>query len=234
MKILSSLKTSFFSKFVANTNWTTFIHIVTLCHTVPYSSTVRNCVISNSFFKRTYPGLFLHFSHACLFHTWLADVRMWTTNFHPCLFRYVPNTDNVKNVKYFSELCSLLTSTAVTTASTTSRRLHHGGLEERIQRAKAKVQNGLLHMGSGSSISSSSSSSLSAFAGSGPASMTLPNGVPPTGHRVKLSTRFQTAQKLNYKLAALSSFSTRLVFLSSLQYKFYLYYHTGSIFIAIS
>ena len=120
MKILSSLKTSFFSKFVANTNWTTIIHIVTLCHTVPYSSTVRNCVISNSFFKRTYPGLFLHFSHACLFHTWLADVRMWTTNFHPCLFRYVPNTDNVKNVKYFSELCSLLTSTAVTTASTTS------------------------------------------------------------------------------------------------------------------
>jgi hypothetical protein len=35
------------------------------------------------------------------------------------------------------------------------------------------------------------------------------NGVPPSGHRTKLSTRFQTAQKLNYKLAALSNFSTR-------------------------
>ena len=108
------------------------------------------------------------------------------------------------------------------TTTTSSRRLHHGGLEERIQRAKAKVQNGLLHMGSGSSISSSSSSSLSAFASSAsvpsststaPSSMTNGmGGVPPTGHpsgRVKLSTRFQTAQKLNYKLAALSSFSTR-------------------------
>jgi len=76
------------------------------------------------------------------------------------------------------------------TSSGTSRRQQHL-LEDRIHRAKARVQNGLYNLSS-TSQSSSASSIYSTN------SLNKPQ---------KLSTRFQTATKINYKLAALSSFA---------------------------
>jgi len=73
---------------------------------------------------------------------------------------------------------------------TGSRRQQHP-LEDRIHRAKARVQNGLYNLSS-TSQSSSASSIYSTN------SLNKPQ---------KLSTRFQTATKINYKLAALSSFA---------------------------
>jgi len=85
---------------------------------------------------------------------------------------------------------SSLSNSASTSGTSTSRR-HNHALEDRIHRAKAKVQNGF-HNLSSTSQSSSASSLYSTN------SLNKPQ---------KLSTRFQTATKINYKLAALSSFA---------------------------
>lgn len=69
----------------------------------------------------------------------------------------------------------------VVTGTGGHQRKHHL-LEDRIHRAKARVQNSLYSLG-GSSTS-------------------------PKQQQQKLSTRFHTAQKINYKLAALSSFAS--------------------------
>ncbi len=84
---------------------------------------------------------------------------------------------------------SVPTPTGSTPPSATSSR-SRPVLEDRIHRAKARVQNGLYILSTSQSSSASSIYSTQ--------SLSKPQ---------KLSTRFQTATKLNYKLAALSSFA---------------------------
>jgi hypothetical protein len=72
-----------------------------------------------------------------------------------------------------------------------TNRRHQHLLEDRIHRAKARVQNGLYNLSTSQSSSASSIYSTN--------SLNKPQ---------KLSTRFQTATKINYKLAALSSFAS--------------------------
>ena len=97
-------------------------------------------------------------------------------------------------------------------SSGTSRRQNHM-LEDRIHRAKAKVQNGLYNLSSTSQSSSASSlysTNRSDFELATSQKMFRLITQPffySLNKPQKLSTRFQTATKINYKLAALSSFA---------------------------
>ena len=91
------------------------------------------------------------------------------------------------------------------------------GVEDRINRAKARVfQNGGMFRHSGSKDSSHYiEDDLTGQLAPSPVYQHTSTSIPPgpsstgSGHvRQKLSTRFHSAQKLNYKLAALSSFAS--------------------------
>ena len=145
------------------------------------------------------------------------DISLQITSTYPGGYQHPPpleNRNSAPEIVVFSpgrELPKLPISQELPTQHTSKKNLNSHGIEERINRAKARVlQNGGLF---GGSIDSNSyiEEDIIAQGSPSPVYHTISPGPSSSGSghvRQKLSTRFHSAQKLNYKLAALSSFAS--------------------------